>query len=328
MVAPAIIGVALPLALAAPAAGALNCGQTIAKSVMLKKDLIDCPGDGLVVGATGITVDLNGHRIDGVKAAGSAGIANGLPAFADVVVKGGGNGRITGFGTGVEIFDAADGAVRGIAIKNAGRGVTLNGADRTKVRNNRISEIDGYGLSIVNNADQNQVLDNEITGPVQSPLTSAGFTVSAFSADDNVIRSNVVRGGVDGDVGIWVFGDAQGTRIRANLFKGMSGTGIQVYNSSDDTLVKNNTANRNGLDGIAVLNDTGTGTQVIGNRVRFNSSDGIEINDSGVAVGGNLAVANGAWGILATAAISDLGGNKAAGNGQSAQCSGVACTPP
>ena len=30
----------------------------------LTADLTNCPGDGLVIGADGITVDLNGHTID------------------------------------------------------------------------------------------------------------------------------------------------------------------------------------------------------------------------------------------------------------------------
>ena len=36
------------------------CGQTLTRSVKLANDLRDCPGDGLVIGAPRITVDLNG----------------------------------------------------------------------------------------------------------------------------------------------------------------------------------------------------------------------------------------------------------------------------
>jgi hypothetical protein len=45
---------------------AVQCGQTLTHSVKLTKDLVNCRGDGLVIGADGITVDLNGHTVDGV----------------------------------------------------------------------------------------------------------------------------------------------------------------------------------------------------------------------------------------------------------------------
>jgi hypothetical protein len=55
---------------AASQPAAVHCGETLTKRVRLKADLVDCPGDGLIVGASGITIDLNGHTIDGVPVAG------------------------------------------------------------------------------------------------------------------------------------------------------------------------------------------------------------------------------------------------------------------
>jgi parallel beta-helix repeat protein len=43
----------------------VHCGDTITKNTTLHRHLVDCPGDGLVVGAADITIDLNGHRITG-----------------------------------------------------------------------------------------------------------------------------------------------------------------------------------------------------------------------------------------------------------------------
>src|SRR6185503_18960422 len=43
----------------------LSCGQTITQDTTLDSDLVDCPGDGVVIGAPGITLDLGGHLIDG-----------------------------------------------------------------------------------------------------------------------------------------------------------------------------------------------------------------------------------------------------------------------
>jgi hypothetical protein len=46
-------------------ATSLSCGSVITTDVRLDADLVDCPSQGLVVGAPGIIIDLNGHIIDG-----------------------------------------------------------------------------------------------------------------------------------------------------------------------------------------------------------------------------------------------------------------------
>src|SRR3954453_19115412 len=43
----------------------VSCGQTLTQSVKLANDLSNCPNNGLLIGADNITLDLNGHTIDG-----------------------------------------------------------------------------------------------------------------------------------------------------------------------------------------------------------------------------------------------------------------------
>ena len=50
---------------AAVAAKQPKCGDTITKDTTLHKDLVDCPNNGIVIGADNVTLDLNGHTIDG-----------------------------------------------------------------------------------------------------------------------------------------------------------------------------------------------------------------------------------------------------------------------
>jgi hypothetical protein len=74
-----LVGSAL---LAMPAAvQAVTCGQRITANTTVQNDLINCPGDGLVIAAHGITLDLNGHTIDGdgqdPSGDGDVGIING-----------------------------------------------------------------------------------------------------------------------------------------------------------------------------------------------------------------------------------------------------------
>ena len=43
----------------------VSCGDVITQDTTLDSDLVNCPGDGVVIGASGITLDLAGHTIDG-----------------------------------------------------------------------------------------------------------------------------------------------------------------------------------------------------------------------------------------------------------------------
>jgi hypothetical protein len=57
------------LASPASAEDPIECGDTITHSVTLTADLGPCPGDGLIVGADGITIDLGGHTLTGSRPA-------------------------------------------------------------------------------------------------------------------------------------------------------------------------------------------------------------------------------------------------------------------
>ena len=70
----------------------------ITQDTTLDSDLVNCPGDGVVIGANGITLDLAGHTIDGTgPGAGGHGVDND-EAHDGVAVT---NGRIQEFQVGV-----------------------------------------------------------------------------------------------------------------------------------------------------------------------------------------------------------------------------------
>src|SRR4051794_40004914 len=48
----------------------VQCGDVITQDTKLDSDLTNCPGDGIVIGADDIELDLNGHTIDGVQTRG------------------------------------------------------------------------------------------------------------------------------------------------------------------------------------------------------------------------------------------------------------------
>ena len=118
----AFLGCALALLLALLPSTAsrhtCQCGDVITQDTTLDSDLVDCPGDGVVIGASGITLDLAGHTIDGTgPGAGGHGVRN---AGADNVAVT--NGRIQQFQFGVSILSADGNLVTGLDLADSGSG--------------------------------------------------------------------------------------------------------------------------------------------------------------------------------------------------------------
>ena len=93
----AVVAMVVSAAGAPPASGAtVTCGQSVATDVVLDHDLANCPGDGLVAAADGITVDLNGHTIAGVGGSSPDTVGVLLGDHSNVTVR---NGSLRGFTT-------------------------------------------------------------------------------------------------------------------------------------------------------------------------------------------------------------------------------------
>src|SRR5829696_9863669 len=61
----AAIAVVLAVTGGEASASHVGCGETITTDTTLDSDLVNCPNNGIVIGASNITLDLNGHTIDG-----------------------------------------------------------------------------------------------------------------------------------------------------------------------------------------------------------------------------------------------------------------------
>ena len=115
---------------AAPAkAPSLSCGSVVTTDVRLGHDLVDCPVHGLVVGASGITIDLNGHTIDGGGPFESlSGIFN--ETYTGVTVR---NGEIRDFSRGVEGYQAHGGTYSRLDVSASIEGISLHDSDDSVV---------------------------------------------------------------------------------------------------------------------------------------------------------------------------------------------------
>jgi hypothetical protein len=252
MVAATSVGTGVPVARAAMAP--IACGTKLVTSVRLHNDLVGCPGDGLVVGAPGITIDLNGHTISGTNAPGSEGIAD--DGYGHVVVE---HGQIrTFFVNGVGLRHAPASLVRDVTIRDIGAG----GADGQF----------STGVA-VDNSPLTRVSANDISNDVVA-FEADGIVVKA-SPGTRIDHNQLNRNSWDG---LFVLASPL-SRVEENVADANPNNGMEVNGSSDGTRVTSNQTSRNGNIGIAA----GAMRQAV---IDWNTADrngfGMNAEDSGL----------------------------------------------
>ena len=311
---------------AAPVPTPLECGALVTSSVLLTADVSNCPGDGLVVGADRVVIDLGGHTLDGVGLA--TGVRN--PGHDGVVVR---NGAVQDFDHGVALEPGSDlNLVEGLALHdNQLTGVLLvdagSPAAGNVVRDNDV-ERNGDGIALVKGTSDSVVSGNRMAGNGGPGLfvgqsegntlegnvveSSGDLGVGLEGASRNIVRGNTVSGNSDG--GIEVRAGSHANVIDGNHVTSSGDTGILVA-ESDDNLVVANVAHQMSDSGIVL--DVVTGTTVRGNDVRHNPG-GIQLDGStDNLVEANVASSSTGIGIeLGSGALrNEVRGNTADGNG-------------
>jgi parallel beta-helix repeat protein len=212
-----------------------SCGDTITVSTKLVTDLVNCPNNGIVIGADDITLDLNGHVIDGDGA-----------EFADcppdeacdigvldfdhhgVTIKG---GKVREFTFGALVVGASDSHVTRLVLKN-------NFFSGLLVAESSHSEIDR--LSVSGNG-----------------LTSDQAGVDIFDSHHLTLARNAVF--ANGDIGFFVSG-LDDSRFEVNSIADHPETGILLDHGNRNEFSRNRFTNDQ--DGIVV---SGDGNTVTGN---------------------------------------------------------------
>jgi parallel beta-helix repeat protein len=134
---------------------AIDCGDVVTTDARLDFDL-NCPGDGIVIGAPGIRLDLNSREIRGAGSAGSVGIRNRGYDGVSIV-----NGDVSGFDTGISLEGSRANELGRLVVDATRRGVVLqestaNRLDRVSARvSPRAGEVaDAALLSLDSNGNQ------------------------------------------------------------------------------------------------------------------------------------------------------------------------------
>ena len=264
------LAVAVVMAFGGGSADAANvkCGDTITTDTTLHKDLVNCPNDGLLIGADDVTLDLNGHTIDGDGAIDKScnpftdfcDFGVGFDGYDNVTVE---HGKVRQFEAGVAGFDARH--VRYLdlhASSNTFSDLFLAGALRSLIRNcsgNGTTDAEGEGIGL---------FDSRHLRLLNSTFRrNAHAGIKPIGTKDSVIKGNVVRH--NGDEGLLMEG-GRDIRISHNRL-GRNGGGITLGPGTHIRVTRNHVSR--GRDGIRI--EDGRGNLVAHNVVSRTRHAGI-----------------------------------------------------
>ncbi len=239
-----VAAVALGSSAGPAAASHVDCGEVLKKNTTLDRDLTGCRGNGLVIRRSGITVDLNGHRVTGSDAGVGIDVSRGHDRIRIL------DGELAGFRTAVVLAGSAKSSVRRIRVSDTGGGIALRRSGRNVIADNRLNtRFTAVGLL---GSNDNRIEGNVLVG--DAALTVAG-------SDRNLVKRNSVPGGGHGMRLL----DSDHSVVEENAVARTARDGIVVTNGS--TILRRNTATHNGELGInAVAGATdGGGNRAFGN---------------------------------------------------------------
>jgi hypothetical protein len=236
------------LALAAGPAHAqpLRCGDTVTQDTTLTADLLECPGDGLVIGAGGITLDLNGHTISGQIISGSnleqVGIDNSA-GHDDVTIR---NGRVEFFyHGGIHLVGADRNRVEGVTLDLFHDfGLLLEGGSGNRFTGNSVSRPGPVGIGVYGTPRPSR--GNLIAGNATISANTANIALRFGTITGTVIQDNQANEAQDeefwgGSITVSGGGDhVAGTVVRRNRLDTNFGVALRVGAGASDTLVERN----------------------------------------------------------------------------------------
>ena len=229
-------------------ASGVTCGATLTTNTKLTSDLLNCPDNGLLIGADDITLDLNGHTIrgDGAPVAScpdgtvcDVGIDS--TGHDGVTIKG---GTVRGFDVGVLVIGAKENRLQRLrSSNNSSFGMIIGDATRSRVDHNS-SVGDGISGIVLFDSSRMRIDHNSING-------TTGYAVPVFGSSHNRFDNNALK---SDQHGFLLGGSARNPGSNDNEIRGnrlTDGPSIEVDQSSHNR-VRNNSLTKP-RDGILLI---------------------------------------------------------------------------
>lgn len=301
------------------------CGTTITSNTTLNHDVGPCPGDGLVIGASDITLDLNGHDVYGLEGVPQV-TGDGVGIFIDghnkVIVKDGHlteDSEVRGFDAGVVMRGGGGHTVEDLDIlrnqgpastfgAGEGEGIALWSSDDNTLQGNDVLDNgpwSGIGIYESNNnmVDDNKVNNNTYEAEPVFANQNIGIRVGQNSSNNTLTDNEANNNGLDG---ITVFFGSTGNTIHDNNTHDNPRNGIRLFPNADANTVDANRASGNGADWPPGLHSAGIwigsdDNVVSDNKVNSNHTDGLVVYDSiNNTITGSTALGNGGTDLVDT----------------------------
>jgi parallel beta-helix repeat protein len=274
-----VLGVAGLITLGASQASAshVSCGDTITADTTLDSDLIDCPDNGIVIGADDITLDLNGHTIDGdgelrEDCPEDEICDDGVVALdhARVTIR---DGSLREFALGVLVAGASETRLLDLTVsRNMFPGVVIGESTGTELRRSLISanglDTDEAGI-VVFHAAESRIARNSISD-------NGDIGVFAEGADDTIFDRNELSGNREAAMLL----DASNRNVFDRNRVARNGEGITV-GGDENTITRNHVVDsRAGVEGggLGIFVASGHDNLVEGNFVAGASRIGIQVS--------------------------------------------------
>jgi len=286
------------------------CGDTVLSDTKLNGGdpvtFTTCTGDGLVIGADGITLNCDDLSLTGDGSGNGNGVRF-ITFGSGVTVK---NCFISGFADGVEA-DSCD----GLALKsnkvlfNIENGINFDDTANSLLKANFVHDNDDDGISLDGGSDGNTVDGNKANSN-----GGTGIAVESTSSGNSVTHNTAER---NAEAGIDLEEDATGNSVAQNSVSRNNSDGIMVEESADSNFITSNVVNDNADDGIDIETNNNT---VFGNKGNRNGSNGLEADRQDLGQTGNLFTNNvfnfdGEHGVCAEpGTATNGGGNGGVGN--------------
>src|SRR5687768_13847751 len=188
-----------------PLAISPSCGQVITQNVVLTSNLNCADSDGLIVGASDIVIDLNGHTISGPdvdsqeKTSSKVGVM--IPNMNNVVVQ---DGTIQGFQAGILMTGSQNVEIKGIVSKDNQIGAFSTGAS---IVNAHLSILMNNQIGFAGHSTQQATIENNIL--YQNAL--AGITL--VNSDNGVLTLNSIT---ESGNGLYVDNQSNNNNVNSN----------------------------------------------------------------------------------------------------------------
>ena len=330
----------------------VHCGEIIRADTVVANDLHGCADIGLAIGAPGITLDLNGHTVEGngkpvddcpeVEPCNS-GITNSQidggevvngPGFAGVTIE---NGTVRGFaGVGVYEFGVSNNRIRKLTVAGTDDGVIFTRSTTSQVDHVAVTGFQfvgfvtshSHGIAVLNSSASdapgiygflfNDVYDSLLRRNRSADVPDADGVALVNGSQHDTVRANTVVG--DGG-GIAVDDSASNlvteNHVHDNLFIGIYANNGDSNRISDNFIARNSDGSAGGLVIDSDDNGTSDANHLTGNTVLGNVGDGILITPGqlGTRIEGNLTNNNSGDGIDAQSATTAVTANDSIHNG-------------